>query len=58
VFSLVSSINKTDRHDITETFLKVTLKLHNPNPKLSKDVSEGGGGYLLNCILLQELNLL
>jgi hypothetical protein len=31
--TLVSSTNKTDRHDITEILLKVALKHHNPNPK-------------------------
>jgi hypothetical protein len=30
--SLVSSNNKTDRHDITAILLKVALKTHNPNP--------------------------
>jgi hypothetical protein len=28
----VSSTNKTDRHDITEILLKVTLKTINPKP--------------------------
>ena len=28
----VSSINKTDCHDITEILLKVALKHHKPNP--------------------------
>jgi hypothetical protein len=28
--TLVSSINKNDRHDITEILLKVALKQHNP----------------------------
>ena len=33
--TLVSSTNETDRHDITEILLKVSLKHHNPNPNLS-----------------------
>jgi cobalamin-dependent methionine synthase I len=33
--TLVSSTNKTDRHDITELWLKVVLSINpNPNPKL------------------------
>jgi hypothetical protein len=36
--SVVSSTNKTDRHDITEILLKVVLKhkMNNPNP-VNKD---------------------
>jgi len=30
----VSSINKTDHHDITEIFLKVALNTITPNPQL------------------------
>jgi hypothetical protein len=33
--TLVSSTNKTDRHNITEILLKVALNTINPNPKLS-----------------------
>jgi hypothetical protein len=29
----ISTINKTDFHDITELLLKVVVKHHNPNPK-------------------------
>ena len=35
-FSLVSSTNKTDCHDITEILLKEGLQHHNPNPELSQ----------------------
>ena len=31
----VSSINKTDHHDITEILLKVTLNTINPNPSMN-----------------------
>jgi hypothetical protein len=36
----VSSINKTDHHDITEVLLKMALNTNNPNPieKGSKNV--------------------
>jgi hypothetical protein len=30
--SVVSSTNKTDRHDITEIFVKSGVKHHNPTP--------------------------
>jgi hypothetical protein len=37
----VSSTNKTDRHDITEILLKVTLKTINPKPpQISKTIKE------------------
>jgi hypothetical protein len=32
--NLVSSTNKTDRHDITEIVLNVALNTTNPNPPL------------------------
>ena len=34
-FSLVSSTNKSDRHDITEINVESGDKHHNPNPKTS-----------------------
>jgi hypothetical protein len=45
VFSgtLVSSINKTDRHDITEILLKVTLNTINHNHQINMEGVLGNG---------------
>jgi hypothetical protein len=41
---LVSSTNKTDRHDLTEILLKVALNIINPNPNNSINI------YCNKCI--------
>ena len=38
--ALVSSTNKTDRHDITEILLKVALNTNNHNPQFCFQVTE------------------
>jgi hypothetical protein len=35
----VSFTNKTDRHDVSEIWMKVGIKHHNPNPLMMKTVT-------------------
>ena len=59
-FSLVSSTNKTDCHDITEILLKVALNTIKPN-KISQIgifnvVQRRGGGYITDPPLFLNID--
>ena len=53
--TLVSSTNKTYRHDITEILLKVAFKHHTPNPIRKKNIQ---GKHLILIWLEQACKLI